>query len=223
MGPLMPYADHLTQQSTDTSTINLEDLQYGPTPMSLYLVAPKPSDLERLAPLYRVVSEMAMHRLQAHQPRTALHRLLVIADEAPAYGYSRVLDKGAAEVAKYGIKLLIVAQDIPQLEETFGKNNSIWGNTATKIFFAPDSDITAKRLSENFLGQATVEQPVLSEQQGWQKRPSVSYQQVGRSLMTADELRAMHPMALVLYRTGVRPILGGKVNYRTDTEYAGRF
>ena len=223
IGPLLPYADYLTQRSTDTSTVTLEDLQYGDRPLSLYLVAPTPSDLGRLAPLYRVVSEMALHRLQAHKPRTAQHRLLVIADEAPSYGYSTTLDKGAAEAAKYGIKLLIVAQDIPQIEETFGRNNCIWGNTQTKIFFAPDSDVTAKRLSENFLGQATVEQPVLSQQQGLQKRGQVSYQHVGRPLMTADELRAMHPQAAIIYRTGLRPILAGKVHCRTDKEYHGRY
>ena len=222
INPLMPYADPLTQRSTDTSSLMLDDLQYGAVPMSLYLVAPKTSVLDRLAPLYRVISEMVLHRLQSYKPRSACHRLLVIADEAPAYGYGKTLDKGAAETAKYGIKLLIVAQDIPQLEETFGRNNSVWGNTSTKVFYAPDSDLTAKRLSENFLGKETVEQPVLSKQQGFQARPSVAYQQVGRPLMTADELRAMHPQAAIVYRTGLRPILCGKVNCLTDSEYRGR-
>ena len=151
-GPLLPYADYLTQRSTDTSTITLDDLQHGPVPLSLYLVAPSTRALGHLYPVYRVVTDMAIHRLETHKPRSATHRLLVIADEAPAYGYSATLDKGCAEAAKYAIKMLIVAQDIPQLEDTFGRNNSIWGNTATKMFFAPDSDLTAKRLSENFLG-----------------------------------------------------------------------
>jgi type IV secretion system protein VirD4 len=52
-------------------------------------------------------------------------------------------------VAKYGIKLLIVAQDTVQLDGTFGKDNSIFGNTATKIFFAPDSHATAKPMPKN--------------------------------------------------------------------------
>jgi len=223
INPLLPYADPLTQRSTDTSTVRLEDLQYGDTPLSLYLVAPKPSALQRLAPVYRVVSDMALQRLQEHKPRSARHRLLVIADEAPAYGYSAALDKGAAETAGYGMKLLVVAQDIPQLEDTFGRHNSLWGNTQTKIFFAPDSDVTAKRLSDNFLGQATVEQPVLSQQQTMRKQASVAYQQVGRPLMTADELRAMHPQAAIVYRTGLRPILCGKVNCLTDPEYRERY
>ncbi len=221
ISPLLPYADYLTQRSTDTSTVDLEDLQYGSSPMSLYLVAPKPSALTRLAPLYRVISDMALHRLQEHAPRTASHRLLVVADEAPAYGYSLLLDKGAAETAGYGIKLLIVGQDIPQIEDTFGRNNSLWGNTHVKIFYAPDSDSTARRLSER-LGQATVEQPVLSQHQGLIKQGSTAYQQVGRSLLTADELQAMDPEAALIYKTNMRPILAKKVNYLRDPAYRTR-
>jgi type IV secretion system protein VirD4 len=220
--PLLPYMDYAIQRSTDRSTLALRELQHGPTPLSLYLVAPSTTDLTRLAPVYRVISDMAMRTLEQLPPRSARHRLLVIADEAPAYGYSRFLDKGSAEVAKYGIKLLIVAQDLPQLDATFGRDNSVWGNTSTKIFFAPDSDVTAKRLRENFLGKETVEQPVLSKQPGLVQRPSVSYQQVGRALMTPDELRAMHPRAAIVYRTGLRPILCGKANCLTDPDYAGR-
>ena len=220
--PLLPYIDYGIQRSTDRSTVQLSALQHGPTPLSLYLVAPSTTDLTRLAPVYRVISDMAMRELEQRPPRSARHRLLVIADEAPAYGYSRFLDKGSAEVAKYGVKLLIVAQDIPQLETTFGRENSVWGNSATKIFFAPDNDIAAKRLSENFLGKETVEQPVISKPQGLLSRASVSYQQVGRPLMTPDELRAMHPRAAIVYRTGLRPILCGKVNCLSDPDYAGR-
>lgn len=222
ISPLLPYADPLTQRSTDTSTLNLDDLQYGKEPLSLYLVAPSPSELERLHSIYRVISDMAVKCLQRHPPRTARHRLLVLADEAPSYGYSAMLDKGAAETAGYGIKLFMVAQDTPQLERTFGKDNSIWGNTATKIFYAPDSHATAKSLSEAW-GQSTVEQPVLSKQQGLGGKGSVAYQQVGRWQMTPDELRAMHSQAEIIDRTNMRPILAGKVNCLTDQEYRRRY
>ena len=48
--PLTLYNDPLIARSTDTSTFALEDLQYGATPMTLYLVAPSPRALERLHP-----------------------------------------------------------------------------------------------------------------------------------------------------------------------------
>ena len=51
--PLVLYSDPLIAASTDTSTVNLDALQYAPEPLSLYLIAPSPMDLERLHPLYR--------------------------------------------------------------------------------------------------------------------------------------------------------------------------
>ena len=219
---LLPYADPLTQRSTDTTTVAIDDLQHAATPMSLYLVAPSTRSLETLAPVYRVVSDMIQYRLQQYAPRSARHRLLVIANEAPAFGYSSFLDKGAAEAAKYGIKLLIVAQDMVQIDGTFGRDNSIFGNTATKIFYAPDRHETAKALSQAW-GQATVEQPVLSKQEGMGGKTSVSYQQVGRWHMTPDQLRTMHPQACVIDRTGFYPILAGKVNCLTDSEFRGKY
>jgi type IV secretion system protein VirD4 len=219
---LLPFADHLTQRSTDTSTIQVDHLQHHETPMSLYLVAPSTRSLETQATVYRVTSDMIQYRLEQYAPRTALHRLLVIADEAPAFGYSSFLDKGAAEAAKYGIKLLIVAQDTVQIDGTFGKDNNIFGNTATKIFYAPDRHETAKALSEAW-GQATVEQPVLSKQQGMGGTTSVSYQQVGQRHMTPDQLRTMNPLSCVIDRTGLYPILAGKVNCLRDPEFLGKY
>jgi type IV secretion system protein VirD4 len=219
---LLPYADLLTQRSTDTSTIAIDDLQHHTAPLSLYLVAPSTRSLETQATVYRVTSDMIQYRLEQAAPRTARHRLLVIADEAPAFGYSSFLDHGAAEAAKYGIKLLIVAQDTLQIDGTFGKDNAIFGNTATKIFFAPDRHGTAKALSEAW-GQATVEQPVVSKQQGMGGNASVSYQQVGQRHMTPDQLRTMHPQSCVIDRTGVHPVLAGKVNCRTDPEFRGKY
>lgn len=219
---LLPYADYQTRRSTDTSTIRIDDLQHSARPMSLYLVAPSTRSLETQAPIYRSVSDMIQYRLQQYAPRSATHRLLVIADEAPAFGYSSFLDKGAAEAAKYGIKLLIVAQDTVQIDGTFGKDNSIFGNTATKIFFAPDRHETAKALSQAW-GQATVEQPVLSKPQGLGGKASVSYQQVGKWHMTPDQLRTMHKQACVIDHTGLYPILAGKVNCRSDPEFRGKY
>ena len=124
--PLVLYNDPLIARSTDTSTFALEDLQYGATPMTLYLVAPSPRALERLHPLYRVILDVAMARLMEHKVRSWQHRLLLCADELPAHGYIQAIDQGAADMAGYGMKGLFVAQDIEQVEEVYGeKNNSV--------------------------------------------------------------------------------------------------
>jgi type IV secretion system protein VirD4 len=220
--PLVLYSDPLVAASTDTSTLTLEDLQYGPDPLSLYLIAPSPMALERLHPLYRVILDVAMTRLMEHPVRTWRHRLLLCGDELPWYGYTRAIDKGIAVMAGYGIKGLLVTQDLPALEEVYGEHTAIWGNTDLKIFHAPTNDLTAKRISENLMGRGTIANPVESRQSGVLGRHSVSLQHMARPLLTTDEVMELDPQREIVRMSGVKPILCNKVNYRTDGEFAER-
>ena len=115
-------------------------------------------------------------------------------------------------MAGYGIKGLYVVQDIEQFEETYGEKNTIWGNTETKIFHAPDNEQTAKRISEDILGSATVENPVASRQ-GFLRDGSVSYQHVERPLMTTDEVQSLEPWKMIVRRTGSKPMLLEKLGF----------
>jgi type IV secretion system protein VirD4 len=221
--PLVLYSDPLIAASTDTSTVCLEDLQYGPVPTSLYLIAPSPMALERLHPLYRVILDLGMARLMEHPVRTWRHRLLFCGDELPWYGYTRTVDKGIAVMAGYGIKALLVTQDLPALDEVYGPQTAIWGNTDCKIFHAPTNDLTAKRLSENLMGRGTMAHPVASRQGGVMGQRSVSYQHVARALLTTDEVMELDPRYQIVRTSGCKPILCRKVNYRQDREFQRRY
>jgi len=212
--PLILYNSPYVAASTATSTLALRDVQHGPEPVSLYLLAPSPAAVKRLYPVYRVVLDVALTRLLeregTHQPSDYGHRLLLALDELPTYGFIPTLDAEVATMAGYGIKGWFLAQDIPQLDETYGEDAPIWGNTDTKIFHAPANDTTAKRISENFLGRTTVQYPVISHGRGGR---SVSQQQTGRPLLTPDEVQMLAPqlgMAHVSGR-GLRPFLFDKV------------
>jgi type IV secretion system protein VirD4 len=221
--PLVLYSDPMIAASTDCSTVDLDRLQYSETPLSLYLIAPSPMMLDRLHPLYRVILDVAMSRLMEHTVRTWKHRLLLCGDELPWYGYTRVIDKGIAVMAGYGIKALLVTQDLPALEEVYGQHTALWGNTDLKIFHAPTNDLTAKRISENLMGRGTVDHPVESRQAGLLGQRSVSLQHVARALLTTDEVMEL-PRALEIVRmSGCKPILAHKCNYRTDHEWQGRW
>ena len=220
--PLVLYNDPLVAASTDTSTFALDALQYGPEPLALYMVAPSPRALERLHPLYRVVLDVAMARLMDHRVRTWNHRLLLCADELPAHGFVRAIDKGAADMAGYGMKGLFIAQDIKQLEDVYGEEPTLWGNTDIKIFHAPTNDLTAHRIAEKLMGDSTVSNPVEQHQGGLLGRRSTSYQHVGRSLLTHDEVMELDPRLEIIRRTGLKPILATKIDYRTDPAFQCR-
>jgi type IV secretion system protein VirD4 len=221
--PLVLYADPLIAASTDTSTLDLNTLQYADTPVSLYLIAPSPMALTRLHPLYRVILDVALTCLMDHPVRTWQHRLVICGDELPQFGYTRAIDKGVAVMAGYGIKCLVVTQDLPQLEEVFGPHTALWGNTDLKIFHAPTNDLTARRISENLVGRGTVEHPVASRQAGILGRQSVSFQHVARPLLTTDEVMELDPRKEIVRVSSVKPILAEKADYRNDWEFKGRW
>jgi type IV secretion system protein VirD4 len=221
--PLVLYSDPLVAASTDASDFDVDELQYGERPASLYLIAPSPMELERLHPLYRVILDVAMARLMEHKVRTWLHRLLSVLDEIAWFGYTRAIDKGIAVKAGYGIKDLLVAQDFESLFDVYGQHTAIWGNCRVKVFFAPDNDLTAKRISQNLLGESTVEQPVVHQGgSGLQANASTTYQFHGRPLLTPDELMELSPDQEIVRVSGCKPILAQKLDYRTDVNLRRR-
>ena len=115
-------------------------------------------------------------------------------------------------MAGYGIKGFFVAQDLDQFEDVYGAKNTIWGNTETKIFHAPDNERTAERISRYILGSATVDNPVASRQ-GFLRDGSVSYQHVERPLLTTDEVQGLDPAQVIVRRTGSKPMLLYKLGY----------
>ena len=221
--PLVLYSDPMVAESTDASDFDFDELQYGPKPVSLYLIAPSPMELERLHPLYRVILDAAMARLMEHKVRTWQHRLLSALDEVSWFGYTRAIDKGIAVKAGYGMKDLLVVQDFESLFDVYGQHTAIWGNCKTKVLFAPDNDLTAKRISQNLLGESTVEQPVIHQGgSGMQTNASTTYQFHGRPLLTPDELMDLDPQLEIIRVSGVKPILAQKLDYRIDVNLKRR-
>jgi len=194
--PLILYNSPYVAASTSTSTLDLRDLQHGAAPVSLFLLAPSPAVAKRLYPVYRVILDVALTRLMERTgdgaPTDYRHRLLLVGEELPLYGYVPTLDAEVTTMAGYGIKGLFVAQDVPQFERTYGEDNNLWGNTHCKLFHAPDNDATAHRISD-MLGEGTVEYAVRSQGGGMGGRGTVTPHRVSRAVLTADEVQRMDP------------------------------
>lgn len=211
--PLEVYLDPCIAASTSTSTVRLTDLQLGPQPLSLYLLAPSPGALGQLFPVYRAIIDVTMLRLMDRPVTQPAHQLLFCAEELPAFGYLDSINTNAGYMAGYGIKGFYVVQDLDQFEEVYGPKNTIWGNTETKIFHAPNNEKTAERLSKYLLGPSTVAHPVASRQDGFLGGGSVSHQHVERPLLTADEVMGHPPSRSIVRRTGSKPMDLAKLGY----------
>ena len=188
------FADPIIARNTASSSFAVADLMHGDKPAALYLMVP-PSDIDRLRPLIRILMCLVLRRLTESMAfedgapvKHYTHRLLLMLDEFTAVGKLDVMEKGLAYMAGYGLKAVLIVQDIAQLHQTYGKDESLTGNCHIRVAFAPNRLGTAEHLSR-LAGKATIVQARRSRSGRLGERHSVSDSQaeVARPLLTADE------------------------------------
>ena len=82
------------------------------------------------------------------------HQLLMLLDEFPTLGRLTFFETELAYMAGYGIRALMIAQSLNQIEKAYGANNAILDNSHVRVTYGTLDDRTAKRISE-MLGTAT--------------------------------------------------------------------
>jgi len=188
------FADPIIARNTASSSFAVADLMHGDKPAALYLMVP-PSDIDRLRPLIRILMSLVLRRLTESMAfedgapvKHYTHRLLLMLDEFTAVGKLDVMEKWLAYMAGYGLKAVLIVQDIAQLHQTYGKDESLTGNCHIRVAFAPNRLETAEHLSR-LAGKTTIVQARRSRSGRLGERHSVSDSQaeVARPLLTADE------------------------------------
>lgn len=191
------YQDPLVARNVSNSDFRISDLMDHERPVSLYLVV-RAEDKDRMKPLMRLIINLIVRVLlrpelkfkngRAIPPHT--HKLLLMLDEFPSYGRLEVFQEALAYIAGYGIKAMLIMQDIPQLHQSYSRDESILSNCHVRIAFAPNKIETGEWISKN-LGVTTVmtkETSVSGSRFGaFQQNSSTSIREVQRPLLTADE------------------------------------
>lgn len=218
------YRDPIVAHNTSGSDFTIESLMQEKT--SLYLVVP-PSDKDRLKPLLRLIINQVVRRLTesmefektgASKTRYK-HRLLLLIDEFPALGKLDVFEEALAFIAGYGLKAMLITQDLSQLQKAYTKDESIISNCHIRIAYAPNKIETAELLSK-MTGVATVRH----EQRNYSgsrlsillSNVSTNEQIVQRPLLTADECMRLPPDDALIFVAGFKPIYGRKIKYYED-------
>src|SRR5580700_4538891 len=233
------YSDPLVAKNTSASDFTINDLVNHERPVSLYLVVP-PSDKIRLRPLIRLIFTMIVNRLtekmdfQGADRKRNLHRLLFMIDEFPSLKRMEVFADALSYMAGYGLKAYLITQDIRQIVDAYGQNESIVSNCHLRIAFAPNQVETAELLSK-MAGTRTVQKasynfsgsrfsPVMGH-----INASVDY--IERPLMTPDEVlrlkaakkkrkgkteKIVAPGQTLIFVSGNFPILGTQMLYFLD-------
>ena len=233
------YSDPLVARNTSASDFSIGDLVSHERPVSLYLVVP-PSDKIRLRPLIRLMFTMVVNRLtermafEGTDQKLNRHRLLLLIDEFPSLNRMEIFADALSYMAGYGMKAYLVTQDIRQIVDAYGTNESIVSNCHVRIAFAPNQFETSELLSK-MTGTATVAKasynfsgPRLSPVMG---HINASVEHIERPLMTPDEVgrikppkkdgegnaeRIVEPGDMLIFVSGHHPILGTQMLYFSD-------
>ena len=225
------YRDPILARNTAVSDFGLEDLVHHECPVSLYLTVP-PSDLSRTRPLVRLLLNQACRRLTERMDfadgrgrGTGKHPLLLLLDEFPALGKLNFFQESLAYLAGYGIRAMLITQDLSQHQGVYGKQESITANCHVRIAFAANKPETAELLSQ-MAGDTTVSHKQVSYRGGRfdlvMDHRHITQQEVRRRLLTPDEAMRLDAGHEVVFVAGEQPIYASKLRYFEDSELRRR-
>jgi len=219
------YDDPIVAANTARSDFRIADLMNAENPVSLYLVVP-PSDIDRTRPLVRLMLNQIGKRLTERMEfekgaKGYKHRLLLLLDEFPSLGKLPFFQTALAFAAGYGIKAFMICQSLNQLEDVYGKSNSILDNSHVRMTYTANDFGTAKQISD-LCGQATVQRVQRSRSDKGifgSRSLSESEQELGRALLTPDEVLTLPFDESILLVGGRPPYRGRKLMYYLDPRF----
>jgi len=225
------YRDPILAQNTAVSDFALEDLVSHERPVSLYLTVP-PSDLSRTRPLVRLLLNQACRRLtermdfsEGRGRGAGKHPLLLMLDEFPALGKLQFFQESLAYLAGYGIRAMLITQDLSQHQGVYGRQESITANCHVRIAFAANKPETAELLSQ-MAGDTTVSHKQVSYRGGRfdlvMDHRNITQQEIRRRLLTPDEAMRLDPDHAVVFVAGQQPIYARKRRYFDDGDLLSR-
>ena len=140
-------------------------------------------------------------------------------DEFANIGQIPNFDKLIATIRSREISASIILQSQSQLKTIYkDAADTIVGNCDSTLFLGGKEKSTLKEISE-LLGKETIDLYNQSENRGSQVSHGLSYQKLGKELMTQDELAVMDGGKCIFMLRGVRPFLSDKYDLTRHPNY----
>ena len=150
--------------------------------------------------------------------RLPVHVRLIL-DEFANIGQIPNFDKLIATIRSREISASIILQSQSQLKTIYkDAADTIVGNCDSTLFLGGKEKSTLKEISE-LLGKETIDLYNQSENRGSQVSHGLSYQKLGKELMTQDELAVMDGSKCIFMLRGVRPFLSEKYDLTRHPNY----
>jgi type IV secretion system protein VirD4 len=150
----------------------------------------------------RLIFTMIVNRLtekldfQGSEQLRNKHRLLFLIDEFPSLKRMEIFVDALSYMAGFGLKAYLITQDIRQIVDEYGRNESIVSNCHVRVAFAPNQYDTAELLSK-MTGTQTIRKASINFS-GPRSGPTLDHMsthmdEIERPLMTADEIMRLQP------------------------------
>ena len=140
-------------------------------------------------------------------------------DEFANIGQIPNFDKLIATIRSREISASIILQSQSQLKTIYkDAADTIVGNCDSTLFLGGKEKGTLKEISE-LLGKETIDSLSQSENRGAQTSHGLSYQKLGKELMTQDEIAVMDGGKSILQLRGVRPFFSDKFDITKHPRY----
>jgi len=140
-------------------------------------------------------------------------------DEFANIGQIPNFDKLIATIRSREISASIILQSQSQLKTIYkDAADTIVGNCDVTLFLGGKEKSTLKEISE-MLGKETIDSLSQSENRGAQTSHGLSYQKLGKELMTQDEIAVMDGGKCILQLRGVRPFFSDKFDITKHPRY----
>ena len=150
--------------------------------------------------------------------RLPIHVRLIL-DEFANIGQIPNFDKLIATIRSREISASIILQSQSQLKTIYkDAADTIVGNCDSTLFLGGKEKGTLKEISE-LLGKETIDSLSQSENRGAQTSHGLSYQKLGKELMTQDEIAVMDGGKCILQLRGVRPFFSDKFDITKHPRY----
>jgi len=211
----------------DEDDLRLTDLKTAPEGLTVYLCLPA-GRMSTCNRWFRLFVNLALEAMEREPAKPAIPVLAVL-EEFHVLGHMQQVETGAALVAGFGMKLLIVLQDLTQLKRHYREGwETFLGNAGCCLFFG-NADITTLKHISARCGQTSLIVDRGSEVTQKQRESGAtgdSWSLEVRDLLTPEEVSRFfgrdddEQRALIL-RPGMPPAVIRRIKYDKHDLFAG--
>lgn len=206
-----------------SSDFSLEDIADGERPISLYLCVPV-KELDRIMPMFKLIYSLILKSLLGTEQKHG-HKLLLVLDEFSQFRKFEIIAEQIPFVRSFGIRIMAFVQSISQLQEYYGQDGSkaLLDNFQLKVYLRAASNETGDYF-ERLLGKRTQVKKSVSFSKNRKTGIGVdgtneSTSEVGRSLLTSNEILNLPSYDELIFRPGIYPYRAKKVQYFDDPRF----